>query len=167
VSVVVFIIALSAIPSELHQWAIWLRGINENVARWVLVGIGLVIMVAANGSAALAAWFAWTLRRRARSLSKEILGFLAGREASTPPMPPRPETWHEDTQAMVRHMNETGILGTQKFGSRMIAMHHELAAKGLQDPQLDRFMEASAASMNGVVIRIAAERFGALAERLP
>ena len=161
------VIAWIDLPHQLTEWGALLQGVNQNVARWTVVLIGLGLVALANGAPVIAAGRRWTLKGRARALSKEILAFLAEREANAPPMPSRPETWHQDTQAMVGHMNETGILGSQKFGSRMLAMHHELVVKGLRDPQLDRFIDASVASLNAVVIQIAAERLGALAERLP
>lgn len=102
------------------------------------------------------------LKLAATKLSAEILQFLTDRQAGEPPLP-RANTWDQDTQALIRYMEQTVSLESQLFGSRIIAIHDELAKQGLRDGQLDSFYEHPT---NPIGIRIVGERIGALAERI-
>lgn len=103
------------------------------------------------------------LKTRALLLSAEILRFLAERQQQEPPMP-RPETWNNDVDAMIRFHRETMSLYSQRFASRVIAFRDAFAQGGLVDRELDSFYEHPT---NPIGIRIVGERIGALAEKLP
>jgi hypothetical protein len=102
------------------------------------------------------------LKRKATILSAEILHFLTDRQANEPSLP-RPETWKQDTQAMISYMQQTLALYSETFGSRVIAVHDEFARQGLRDGQLD---SDYGHPTNPIGIRIVGERIGTLAEKL-
>jgi hypothetical protein len=104
-----------------------------------------------------------SLKERAIHLSADILSFLTQRLASEPPLPRR-ETWEQDMQMEANYFKQTMAIYSQTFGAKVIAIHNELASKGITDRELDSSYE-NPINPNG--IRTVAERIGALAERLP
>jgi hypothetical protein len=103
-----------------------------------------------------------SLKRRALQLSADILQFISERNHNEPPLP-GPATWKEDTDRLIRYSRETMDLYSQQFGARVIATRNELAGRGLNDAELDRFYEHPT---NPIGVRIVGERIGALAIRL-
>ncbi len=81
-----------------------------------------------------------SLKRRATTLSAQILKFVTDRQAGQPPLP-RPETWDQDTRAMTSYFNQTVALYSEAFGAKVIAIHDEFARLGLRDSELDQFYE--------------------------
>lgn len=103
-----------------------------------------------------------SLKERAVHLSADILSFLTQRRAGEPPLPKR-ETWDQDVQASIRYSQQTMSIYSETFGAKVIAIHDELASKGITDKELDSFYEHPT---NPIGIRIVGEHIGALAERL-
>ncbi len=104
-----------------------------------------------------------TLKQRAATLSVDILNFLVQRNSNEPSLP-RPETWGQDTDRMLRYFKGTMDLYSKQFGARVIAIRNQFAQQGLTDKELDQFYEHPT---NPIGIRIVGERIGALAEQLP
>lgn len=102
------------------------------------------------------------LKAQAQELSTQILQFLTDRTRGEPLLP-RPNTWQQDVDQMIRYLQETVALYTERFGAKAIAMRDKLAEAGLQDPQLDALVEHPT---NPIGIRLVAERLAVLAERL-
>ncbi|TAL13914.1 hypothetical protein EPN95_04470 [Patescibacteria group bacterium] len=102
-----------------------------------------------------------SLKQRLQNLSTSILRFLLDRRDS--PLP-RPETWDNDIDRMLRLSAETRNLYSLSFGAQVIAARNELLKHGIIDKELDTYYEHPT---NPIVMRIIGERLGALAESLP
>lgn len=103
-----------------------------------------------------------SLRQNIKNLSTEILNFLADRRRNEPQMPKK-DTWHRDTELMIKYSQETMNQYSIKFAARVLSARNSLFSRGLCDEELDKFYEHPT---NAIGIRIVGERLGALSEKL-
>jgi hypothetical protein len=99
------------------------------------------------------------LRRNAIEVSRDVLGFLAQRDAEKPG-PPRPDTWQRDVEEEARYSRETLALYSLRYAADLDAVCDALAKMGLVDKELETPDQHLA---NPLGIRMVAERIGALA----
>jgi hypothetical protein len=99
------------------------------------------------------------LRRNAIEVSRDVLGFLAQRDAEKPASP-RPDTWQRDVEEETRYSRETLALYSLRYAADLAAVCDALARMGLVDKQLETPDQHLA---NPLGIRMVAERIGALA----
>jgi len=99
------------------------------------------------------------LRRNALEVSRDVLGFLAQRDAEQP-APPSPDTWQRDVEEAARYSRETLALYSLRYAAALDAVCDALAGMGLVDKELETPDQHLA---NPLGIRMVAERIGALA----
>jgi hypothetical protein len=99
------------------------------------------------------------LRRNAVEVSKDVLDFLAQRDAEKPGSP-SPDTWQRDVEEEARYSRETLALYSLRYAANLVAVCDALAEMGLVDKELETPDQHLA---NPLGIRMVAERIGALA----
>ena len=102
------------------------------------------------------------LKQNVKNLSSEILNFLVDRRRNEPQLLKK-DTWHRDTEFMIKYSQETMNQYSIKFAARVLSARESLFSRGLHDEELDRFYKHPT---NPIGIRIVGEHLGALAERL-
>lgn len=103
-----------------------------------------------------------SLEQNIKKLSTEILNFLADRKRNEPQLPKK-DTWHRDTELMIKYSQEIMNQYSIKFAVQVISARNSLFSRGLCDEELDKFYEHPT---NAIGIRIVGERLGALSEKL-
>jgi hypothetical protein len=101
------------------------------------------------------------LRRNALEVSRDVLGFLAQRDAEKPAAP-RPDTWQRDVEEEARYSRETLALYSLRYAADLVAVCEALAGMGLVDKELETPDQHLA---NPLGVRMVAERIGALARQ--
>ena len=166
IGAILMILGAASVPENLMKWRSWLMPLDKPVVRWLLVGVGLIIIVGANLGPKtydfLVARDTTQLAEDSIGLSKEISQFLADRVRHEPNLP-RSESWEEDTAESHRYSRETISIYSERFAARAVSLYEKIKRTGFSDKELERVYKFPT---NPIGMGIVAERLHVLSDIL-
>ena len=104
-----------------------------------------------------------SLKLSLSELSGKILVFVADRTRHAPPAP-KPATWEQDEDAVIRYQNETVLAFEDSFGRAVRSAHDTLRLYGLTDRDFEEFYQRPSDPFE---MRVIAVKLATFAGKIP